>query len=327
MERVSSDEANGKHRVAVIGAGSTGSSWAGLFAAHGLSVTLYDARPEAAAMGLDRARRAARFLAARGLADRERVAEGLSQIRHESALQGAVDGVFLVQEAVTDDLSVKKGLFASVSRLTDDDTLIATSTSGLSISAIQQDAHLPGRTLAAHPYNPPHLIPLVEIAAGRMTTAGSIEAASAFYRGLGKEVVLLRDDVPGYIANRLSAALWREAVDLVLTGVATVEEVDRAVRTGPGLRWAAMGPHLVYHLGGGPGGIRGHLAHLTGTKEAMLRDLATWTSFPAETADVLANGLAPEIGDRSIDELEELRDETLAALLDALRHVNGPPEG
>ena len=117
---------------------------------------------------------------------------------------------------------------------------------------------------------------------------------------MGKTPVVVHRDVPGYIGNRLSAALWREAVELVRSGVATVDEVDSAVRNGPGLRWAVMGPHLLYHLGGGAGGIRGHVEHLAGVKEGMLRDLATWTTFPDDTADLLEAGLAEETAGRSM---------------------------
>jgi len=118
-----------------------------------------------------------------------------------------------------------------------------------------------------------------------------MQEAERLYRGVGKEPVVLRADIPGYIANRLSAALWREAVDLVLSGRATVAEVDQAAKYGPGLRWAVMGPHLVCHLGGGEGGIVAHLERLSAIKEHILRDLATWTEFPAETATVLRRGL------------------------------------
>ena len=144
-----------------------------------------------------------------------------------------------------------------------------------------------------------------------------MQRAAAFYTAVGKEPVTLTRDLPGYLANRLSAALWREAVDLVLRGVATVEDVDRAVSSGPGLRWAAMGPHLLYDLGGGEEGIRGHVEHLAGVKEGMLRDLATWTEFPPATADALAGGIAAEKGARSYDELVAQRDALLVAYLRA----------
>jgi 3-hydroxyacyl-CoA dehydrogenase len=309
--------------VAVVGAGNTGASWAGLFAAHGCAVRLYDAREGAAEAALERAASAARFLVAKGLAEPAPAERGLACLTVAGTLREAVAGAFLVQECVPDDEALKRRVFAEIGRNAPDDCLIATTSSGLSITAIQRDTPVPGRTLAAHPYNPPHLVPLVELAAGDLTTPATIERAAAFYAGIGKVPVVVKKDLPGYIANRMSAALWREAIDLVRTGVATVEDVDKAVRYGPGLRWAVMGPHLIYHLGGGPGGIRGHISHLTGSKEGMLRDLATWTTFPADTADVLAAGVEAEAGGRTLAELEVERDEALAAVLLALRATPG----
>ncbi len=309
----------GRQIIAVVGAGNTGASWAGLFAAHGHPVRLYDARDGAAAAAALRARAAAGFLVDKGLADADLAAAGIPELRAVAALEEAVAGVGLVQECIPDDLGLKQAVFADISRWAPDEALIATSSSGLSITAIQRDARLPGRTLAAHPYNPPHLVPLVELAAGDLTGPGTIERAAALYEAAGKEVVVVKRDVPGYIANRMSAALWREAIELVRSGVATVEDVDRAVSQGPGLRWAVMGPHLIYHLGGGANGLRGHMAHLTGTKEGMLRDLATWTTFPADAADILASGVEAEAAGRSLAELERERDEALAAVLLALR--------
>ena len=210
-------------------------------------------------------------------------------------------------------------MFAAVSAAAPADALICTSSSGLSISDIQTAAAGPERCLAAHPYNPPHLVPLVELAPGALTSPEAMDRAAAFYASVGKEPVKLTRDLPGYLANRLSAALWREAVDLVLRGVATVEDVDKAVSFGPGLRWAAMGPHLLYDLGGGEEGIIGHVRHLAGVKEGMLRDLATWTTFPPETGDVLDAGLAEEKGARSYEELVAERDALLVAYLRAQR--------
>ena len=150
-----------------------------------------------------------------------------------------------------------------------------------------------------------------------------MEQAAAFYAAVGKEPVTLTRDLPGYLANRLSAALWREAIDLVLRGVATVEDVDKAVSFGPGLRWAAMGPHLLYDLGGGEEGVLGHLGHLAGVKEEVLRDLATWTEFPPDTGDALAGGLGTEKGSRTYDELVAERDTLLVAYLRARRDQAG----
>ncbi len=310
--------------VAVLGAGNTGASWAGLFAAHGYAVRLFDTQPGAAAAALERTAAAARFLVTKGLAEPGAAERGIAGLEAAATLQEAVAGVVLVQECVTDNVALKRGVFADVSRAAPEDALIATSSSGLSITEIQQASHLPGRTLAAHPYNPPHIVPLVELAPGALTDPGTLERARAFYLGVGKEPVVVSRDVPGYIANRMSAALWREAIELVRSGVATVEDVDKAICYGPGLRWAVMGPHLIYHLGGGNAGIRGHVSHLTGTKEGMLRDLATWTTFPADIADLLAAGVEAEAGDKTLAELEVERDEALAAVVLALREIRPP---
>lgn len=309
---------DGRGVIAVVGAGQTGASWAGLFAAHGYAVRLYDVEPDAAWRGLDRARAAGRFLVAKGLVGPRPAEAGLEEMSIAVSLEEALLGSELVQECVPDRLPLKQAVFAEVTRIAPASALVATSSSGLSISLIQKGAHLPGRTLAAHPYNPPHLVPLVELAPGTSTDLNSLERASRLYRSVGREVVVVKGDVPGYVANRLSAALWREAIELVRSGVATVEDIDRAVCLGPGLRWAIMGPHLIYQLGGGRTGIRGHMAHLGGTKEGILRDLADWTSFPADAADVLADGLETEIAGRSLEDLEAMRDEALAALLLAL---------
>jgi len=312
--------------VAVVGAGNTGASWAGLFAAHGYQVRLHDVKAGVAAAALARAAAAARFLAEKGLADAALCDRGVGGLVVAETLEEATAGVILVQECAPDDEALKRKVFAAIGEVAPDDTLIATSSSGLSITAIQQDTRLPGRTLAAHPYNPPHLVPLVELAPGDLTDPHALERARDFYLSVGKEPVLVGRDVPGYIANRLSAALWREAIELVRSGVATVEEVDKAVCYGPGLRWAVMGPHLIYHLGGGPAGIHGHVSHLTATKEGMLRDLATWTTFPPETGELLESGLLAETGGRPLADLEAERDEALADILLALKRARIPED-
>ena len=243
--------------MAVIGAGLTGASWAGLFAAAGLEVRLYDVDGERLAGAVERAAAAAGFLAGSGLADMQTAERGVEPLTGTADLAAAVAGVTHVQECVREDLALKREVFAAhQTRPRPPDALVCTSSSGLSISDIQTAAARPERCLAAHPYNPPHLVPLVELAPGALTSPEAMERAAAFYAAVGKEPVMLTRDLPGYLANRLSAALWREAVDLVLRGVATVEDVDKAVSFGPGLRWAAMGPHLLYDLGGGEEGIR-----------------------------------------------------------------------
>lgn len=316
-------ETEGPRRpVTVVGAGLTGASWAGLFAAAGLEVRLQDVDGARLTAAVDRAGAAARFLVENGLADAAAAERGIGLLTATTDLAEAVADAVHVQECVREDLALKRRLFAAADRAAPSDALVCTSSSGLSISEIQTAAaHHPERCLAAHPYNPPHLVPLVELAPGRLTAPEALTRAVAFFTGVGKEPVTLTRDLPGYIANRLSAALWREAVDLVLRGVATVEDVDTAVRCGPGLRWAAMGPHLLYDLGGGEGGIRGHMEHLAASKEGMLRDLATWTMFPAETAETLDAGLAREKAGRSHAELAAERDSLLVSFMRARRSL------
>jgi carnitine 3-dehydrogenase len=313
----------GGRPVAVVGAGLTGASWAGLFASAGLEVRIYDVDAACLPGALERATTAAFLLARNGLADSIAASRGRHALSTTTSLAEALDGVVHVQECVREDLALKREVFAALDEAAPPDALLCTSSSGLSIGEIQTAASRAERCLAAHPYNPPHLVPLVELAPGPLTSDEAMTRAAAFYRAAGKEPIVLTQDVPGYVANRLSAALWREAVDLVLRGVASVEDVDRAIASGPGLRWAAMGPHLLYDLGGGEQGIRSHVDHLSAAKEGMLRDLATWTTFPPETAEALADGLEREKGTRTYEELTTERDRLLIAYRKARRDVTG----
>ncbi|MCK4741229.1 MAG: hypothetical protein KAS80_02995 [Anaerolineales bacterium] len=301
--------------VAVVGVGLTGASWGALFAAHGRNVRFFDQDPLAAVKGLERARAFVNFLVEHDLVIAEVAAEGLKQLEVCTEIESAVQDVVFVQEAVYDSYDAKKAAFISIDQAAPRHALISSSSSGLSISKIQTATTYPERCLAGHPYNPPHLIPIVEIAPGELTDPQAIEAAQAFYTSVGKIPVVLRREVPGYLANRMSAALWREAINLVLSGVASVEDVDNAIRYGPGLRWAVMGPHMLYHLGGGEGGIRYHIEHLTNTKEGMLQEMNDWKTMPVGTVDALEDGLPPP---EDITDLANYRDEKLAGLLHAL---------
>jgi carnitine 3-dehydrogenase len=301
--------------VAVVGVGLTGASWCALFAAHGRSVRLFDKDSSVAATGLERARTFVSFLVEHDLTNAELAATGLNQMEICSEIKTAVQDVAFVQEAVYDSYDAKIAVFKSIDQFAPQSALISSSSSGLSISKIQTATTCPERCLSGHPYNPPHLIPIVEIAPGELTDQQAIEAARSFYISVGKIPVVLRREVPGYLANRMSAALWREAINLVLSGVASVEDVDNAIRYGPGLRWAVMGPHMLYHLGGGEGGIRYHIEHLINTKEDMLQDMDDWKTMPIDTVDALEAGLPPI---EDISSLANHRDEKLAALLHAL---------
>ncbi|HZK49073.1 MAG TPA: 3-hydroxyacyl-CoA dehydrogenase NAD-binding domain-containing protein [Thermoleophilia bacterium] len=301
--------------VAVIGAGLTGASWAALFAAHGREVCLFDVDRERAESACGRALEMGRFLVEKELAQADAFALGSSRLWAAATMEEALAAAVHVQECVAEDLEVKRSVFAQADRAARPDAIIATSSSGLSITDIQAGLPGAGRCIAAHPYNPPHLVPLVELAPGAETDPAVMERARDFYLSVGKDPVVLSRDVPGYLSNRMSAALWREAIELVRTGVASVADVDRAISSGPGLRWAAMGPHLLYHLGGGEGGIRGHVEHLGHVKEGMLRDIATWTTFPSDTVDVLEEGLREVLADAEPGVLERERDEALAGFI------------
>jgi len=305
-----------KGPVAVIGAGLTGASWAALFASRGLNVRLHDKDPDALSKGLERAQRYVHFLIDHGMADQREAEAGLTGLKPCARLSEAVKDVSFVQESVYETYEVKCAVFEEIDRHAPRHALIATSSSGLSISRIQEAARYPDRCLAGHPYNPPHLIPLVELAPGEKTEKETVEAARRFYEGVGKTPVILNRAVPGYLANRMAAALWREAINLVLDGVASVEDVDRAISLGPGLRWAVMGPHLIYHLGGGEGGIRYHVEHLRAAKEEIWHDLNDWQELPSETAKALERGL-PEL--EALESLTRKRDEILVRFLKALQ--------
>jgi 3-hydroxypropionate dehydrogenase (NADP+) len=300
--------------VAVVGAGLTGASWAALFASCGLNVRVHDQDPEALSKGLQRTQRYVDFLIDHGMADQREAEAGLAALQPCQELSEAVQDVVFVQESVYENYETKCAVFEAIDRYAPRRALIATSSSGLSISRIQEAARYPDRCLAGHPFNPPHLIPLVELAPGEKTAKETVEAARRFYDGVGKTPVILNRAVPGYLANRMSAALWREAINLVLDGVASVEDVDRAISLGPGLRWAVMGPHLIYHLGGGEGGIRYHVEHLRAAKEEIWQDLNDWQDLPPETAKALERGLP---GLEALESLARKRDEILVQVLKA----------
>jgi 3-hydroxypropionate dehydrogenase (NADP+) len=301
--------------LAVIGTGMVGASWAALFASNGWEVHLHDSNSDTLANALETIHKVAQFLVDHAMADANKTQKGLNSLATFQTLPAAVEGATLVQEAVVENLETKRRIFKEIDQHTSNHALLITSSSGLSISQIQASTEHPERCLAGHPYNPPHLIPLVEIAPGESTSPQAVEAARAFYESLGKKPIVLKREIPGYLANRMSAALWREAVNLVLEGVASVEDIDDAIRFGPGLRWSVVGPNLTYHLGGGKGGIRYHTEHLLHSKEKMWQSLKDWKTFPLEAIDILEAGL-PDPED--FQSIAHERDRALVRLIKAL---------
>lgn len=297
--------------VAIIGTGVIGASWAALYLAKGLDVTATDVAPGAEA-------RLAKYIDDAWPALEELgLAPGASKERWKfcDTLESAVSDVGLVQENGPERLDFKQKLYAQMDELLGPEVLIASSSSGLTMSAIQSACRRhPERCLIGHPFNPPHLIPLVELVAGSKTSPRTVQRAQAFYRSLGKTTIRLNKEVPGHVANRLQAALLREIVYLVSEGVVDVADVDAAVSWGPGLRWASMGPLLLSHLAGGAGGISHFFDQFTGPLTAWWAVLGS-PSLDAGIRQVIADGVAAEAEGRSLEQLAAQRDAVLLGLL------------
>ena len=299
-------------RIAVIGTGVIGASWTALFLAKGLDVVATDIAPDAEASlrrFVDMAWPALKRL---GLAPNA----SQSRLTFTADFLTAVNGADLVQENGPERIEFKRKLYGQLDGVLPPDVIIASSSSGLTMSEIQTacPSH-PERCLIGHPFNPPHLIPLVEIVGGAKTSEDTIQRASEFYTALGKQTVRLHKEVPGHVANRLQAALAREVYHLVAEGVVSVADVDAALCWGPGLRWGIMGQVLLNHLGGGQGGIEHFFQQFTGPITAWWKVLGSPQLTP-ELQQKLVDGVRAEAGSRSIDGLAAERDEVLLGLLE-----------
>ena len=294
--------------IGVVGGGLIGLSWASLFLARGCRVIIVDPDPLTA-------ERAQAFLAAAwanlatlGLTVSEDMP--LPEIADNLA---ALSGADFVQENGPERIEVKREIIARLEEVLPADVVIASSTSSLRASDMQEGADHPGRILVAHPMNPPHLVPMVELVAGRLTSPEAVDEAERFYIDMKRVPIRVKKEVPGHLANRLTSALYREAVHLVADGIAEVADIDKAIAYGPGMRWALMGPHLTYHLGGGAAGYRGYLDHLGPTQEARWQSLGT-PVLSDEVKDALVRGVAEELAGTDADTLVERRDAALVAL-------------
>lgn len=301
-------------QIGIIGAGLVGASWAAFFSGRGCQIKLYDTNATSLKSGYQKALACLDFLRDHDLLEAD-YSEALSSLTISDSLEVAVDKVDLVLECATERYDVKQQIFHQVDRYAPTDTIIASASSALLITEIQKGMQHPQRSLIAHPFNPPHLVPLVELVAGKKTDPTIVQAMVEFLQQCGKAPIVLRQEVPGYLANRLQAAVWREAIDMVLKGVATVHDVDLALCCGPGIRWALMGQHLIYHLGGGEGGIEYFIDHIGKHKHRLWEDMATWTRLPEETARVLSAGIQEELGTQTIQDVERWRDKNLVELL------------
>jgi 3-hydroxyacyl-CoA dehydrogenase len=300
--------------VAIVGAGTIGASWAALFLAQGLDVVVCDPSPDAESQTRARVDAAWPVLAELG-----RVVQGASSdaLRFDPDLSTALAGVDFVQENAPEREDFKTDLFARIDAILPPHVIVASSSSGLIMSRLQSRCRHAARFVIGHPFNPPHLIPLVEVVGGDQTSADTIDRSIAFYRAMGKYPIRLNKEVPGHIANRLQAALWREAIHLAAENVASVADIDAAVSQGPGLRWALFGPHMTFNLGGGAGGLANFMDHLLGPVQTWWDDLGAPQVTP-ELQRRLIEGVNAEAGQRGIAELVEKRDAQLTALLKTL---------
>jgi 3-hydroxyacyl-CoA dehydrogenase len=299
-------------RIAIIGTGVIGASWAALFLAKGLDVVATDIAPDAEAAVkrfVDSAWPALRRLGLSANASQ-------SRLTFMADLATAVRGANLVVENGPERIDFKQRLYGQLDELLPPDVIIASSSSGLTMSEIQSGcaAH-PERCVIAHPFNPPHLIPLVEIVGGARTSEDTIRRASDFYASIGKRTVRLHKEVPGHVANRLQAALSREVYHLVAEGIVSAADIDTALCWGPGLRWGIMGQLLLNHLGGGQGGIEHFFQQFTGPLTAWWKVLGSPVLTP-EVQQKLVAGVKAEVGSRSIEALAAERDELLLGLLE-----------
>lgn len=297
-------------RIAVIGTGVIGASWAAYFLARGFDVAATDPAEGAEARLRELVDSFWPALERMGLA------EGASRDRlhFDSDLARTVADADFIQENGPERTDIKRDLYTRIDAAARPDVLIATSSSGLLISDLQDAATHPERIVLGHPYNPPHLIPLVEVLGGKLTSDEAVQRALTFYTDIGKKPIHIRREVRGCVGNRLQAALWREAFYLVEQGVASVSDIDTAIAHGPGLRWALLGPFLNMHLSGGAGGITHMLEHLGPPIESWWDDLGA-VRIDNQLIGKLAAGVSDELQGQDLAAMTAQRDDVLLSLL------------
>lgn len=312
-------------KVAVIGAGDIGVGWAALCASAGWAVAIFDLNPgtmERASLEVERRTRA---LVALGRAPESIVERGLRELVRANFFSEAVQDADWVIEAIHEDVVAKQKLLSAIEQAVGGDVLISSSSSGLAPTEIFGRMRRLDRCLVTHPLNPPELIPLVEVVPEGRTSAATIARAVDYLRALGRHPIVLKKAIPGYVVGRVAAAVWRECIDLVLRGVISVDDLDRAVSLGPGIGWAAAGPHLTYHLAAGEGGIRGFTQHLLASFEGWWQQLAHWAQLDPDQQRTLIQGIERAYKGK-VEFLREARDRRLNAILVALEQSRVPSE-
>lgn len=297
-------------RVAVVGTGVIGASWAAQYLARGFDVVATNPNPNAEAdlrKYVDQAWDQLDIIGLSPGAARDR-------LTFTTNMKEALSKADLVQENGPERPDFKIKLFADMDDVTPPDSLIASSSSGITPSVMQSKCKHPERVLIGHPFNPPHIIPLVEVVGGNKTSPEAIQQAIVFYAAIGKKPIYLRKELPGHAANRLQAALYREVVYLIEQGILSVEDADAAVSWGPGLRWGVMGPSLLWHLGGGEGGIQHFMEHLMDPLATLMKNLGN-PEVTTELKQTIIGGVMQEAGNRSVQQLAKEENEVLLKLL------------
>jgi carnitine 3-dehydrogenase len=296
--------------VAVVGTGVIGASWAAQYLARGLDVVATDPAPNAETNLRKYVDEAWKDLTNLGLS----TGASRDRLTFTTDMNAALSKADFVQENGPERPDFKIKLFAEMDEAAPVDSLIASSSSGITPSVMQTKCRHPERIVIGHPFNPPHIIPLVEVVGGTKTSPEAIRQAMAFYAAIGKKPVYLKKELPGHVGNRLQAALYREVMSLIQQDVLSVEDADVAVSYGPGLRWGVMGPSLQWHLGGGEGGIKHFMDHLMDPLAGMIKTLGTPDITP-QLKQTIVEGVLREAGNRSVDELAEEENRQLLGLL------------
>jgi carnitine 3-dehydrogenase len=298
------------HRIAIVGTGVIGASWSAYYLARGFDVVATDPAPNAEASLRKYVDEAWPLLTSIGLSD----SASRDRLTFTTSLQDALSDADFVQENGPERPDFKKKLFADMDAAAPVDSIIASSSSGIMPSVMQTNCVHPERVLVGHPFNPPHIIPLVEVVGGAKTSDGAVREAMAFYTSIGKKAIHLKKELPGHVANRLQSALYREVLYLIEQDVLSVEDADAAVSYGPGPRWGVMGPSLQWHLGGGQGGIKHFIEHLLPPMVQSWKVLGTPTVTP-ELQRTLTEGVMREAAGRPVDQLAEEENEAIVELL------------
>ena len=310
--------------VTVVGAGVIGASWVALFLANGLKVTVQDPRAGVDAEVRGYVDRAAEALRALGLSD-ALIASGHERLGFEPDLERAVANADLIQENGPERIDFKRDLWKRIAAAAPRHALLLSSSSALPATAQAKDMDSPERMLIGHPFNPPHIIPLVEVVPGAKTSPEAVTDAVAFYAALGKTPQVVRKEIGGFVANRLQAAIFRECVSLVAQGVVTVDELDNIVTHSVGLRWAVGGPFASFHLGGGDDGMRGFVRQFGPGLEARWRSMEGTVAFDEATSATLFAQSDAAFGAHSRAALEAERDERQIAILRVLAALDAKP--